>query len=144
MIKFNDFPNSDEKGMSPVEIVFRRTVPDKSIISLLIPPLSNINKALSTAVRCTVRFGLICACSSKKQIERYKNNKNLALLTTYIQSHETQCILRAIDSIKELFPGYQEGERLVPVPMQDIGCEVGLHGGKWEEVPNIKERIKLH
>ena len=102
-----------------------------------ISKFSHLYLPLSTrfiAVRCTVRFGLICPCSSKKQIKL----KNLALLTTYIQSHETQCILRAIDSIKELFPVYQEGERLVPVPMQDIGCEVGLHGGKWGEVPEYK------
>jgi hypothetical protein len=108
--------------------------PNISLILNLYPKLSS----LIIAVRCTESSRVICPRSSKKQIERYKNNKNLALLTTYTQSHETQCILRTNGSIKEAVSALAEGKRLVPVPILEMGCEVGLHGGKWGEVPEIK------
>ncbi len=83
--------------------------------------------SLVTAVDLAVSIGV---AMPSRMISK-NNNKNLAMLTTCNQSHETQCILRANGIIKEDVSALAEGKRLVPVPMQDIGCEVGLHGGKW-------------
>jgi len=45
----------------------------------------------------------------------------------------------ANDSIKELFPE-REGEQQVPEPILEIGCGVGLHGGKWVIDSKINRR----
>ena len=96
-------------------------------VYILIHSVSTISETLFTAVRCTVSYGFFAPVHQNSN----KNNKNLAMLTTCNQSHETQCILRANGIIKEDVSALAEGNKRVPVPILDIGCEVGLHGGKW-------------
>ena len=73
-------------------------------LSLFIHSLSTISKALSTSARYAVEsIGLIVPEYQKN------NNKNLAMLTICNQAHETECILRAIDNIKDVISGLSRG-----------------------------------
>ena len=98
---------------------------NESILAFIIISKQIITKYLCYRSRFAVRTRSFCAEIAKSII------KSLALLTTCNQPYETQCILRAIDSIKELFLVNPEGDKRVSVPVQDIGCEVGLHRRKW-------------
>ena len=62
MIKFNDFPNSDEKGGRPVEICFKRAGDtDKQIVSHLIVSYQSIIKALSIVIRWQSHLWALCS-----------------------------------------------------------------------------------
>lgn len=117
--------------MLSIETVLTGRGIDREIIQYS-PIVVNSNQTFSITADSLSRTRLFCAEIAKIAV------KNLAMLTICNQSYETQCILRAIDSITELFLDIPEGERLVPVPILDIGCEVGLHRGKWRHVPEYK------
>ena len=109
-----------------------RGIPISKILSQIPHHKQNL---IYAAVESTVSHLALIVATNKKQ---FKLIKNLALSPTDNKYHEAQCILRTNDTIMECVSALLRGNNLVPVPVHDAGCEVGLHGGKWADVHNIK------
>ena len=102
----------------------------KVILSLFLPHLSIVQTAaryaVSTWTLIVVAYHIYCN-------QEYKPGS----VTTTTSPMKPRHTAEANDSPTELFPE-REGERLVPVPVLEMGCEVGLHGGKLVIDPKLR------